>query len=444
MPAVVQPATLGSLGRLSGTVVAERSTGLSVWRCERQFPVFLLRCGMTRLDASSDPSMEDILASIRRIIAEDPPGSRPSPTPRAPEPPASNFAFGRPFMPKAAPVTPAAAAAPRREPVLSFGESVPATAEFKSPSRGYESFEALAPELPPWQDERSGDLEPEFQSEPEPEAEDAVAQAPQRSVDDQLSDLLDDAPLAAETFADMPSEPAAQQPAVEAQTKSVAVEALADVAHAGPAVTHPDLETRPRFTISRDGYVPAPAPNADKSDPFDFDLGPSPFEIKAKPAVSAPKSAVIEENIASLVSRALESAAPAKAAIEAKQVSATHGKPSFVPPRVDATLSPEPVVTAAPAAAPRFEAARSPVAAPAPSTAASAKPEPAVETAIAILEPASSVPSTHVRSMEDTVADLLRPLLKSWLAENMPKIVERALRREMTEQTHGEHKAAAE
>jgi cell pole-organizing protein PopZ len=35
--------------------------------------------------------------------------------------------------------------------------------------------------------------------------------------------------------------------------------------------------------------------------------------------------------------------------------------------------------------------------------------------------------------MEDAVADLLRPLLKTWLAENMPKIVERALRREMTE-----------
>jgi cell pole-organizing protein PopZ len=35
--------------------------------------------------------------------------------------------------------------------------------------------------------------------------------------------------------------------------------------------------------------------------------------------------------------------------------------------------------------------------------------------------------------MEDAVADLFRPLLKTWLAENMPKIVERALRREMSE-----------
>lgn len=55
-------------------------------------------------------------------------------------------------------------------------------------------------------------------------------------------------------------------------------------------------------------------------------------------------------------------------------------------------------------------------------------------------EPAShtTLPATRSenpldRPMEDAMADLLRPLLKTWLAENMPKIVERALRREMTE-----------
>ncbi|WP_143111389.1 DUF2497 domain-containing protein [Hyphomicrobium facile] len=41
--------------------------------------------------------------------------------------------------------------------------------------------------------------------------------------------------------------------------------------------------------------------------------------------------------------------------------------------------------------------------------------------------------TTGDRPMEDAVADLLRPLLKTWLAENMPKILERALRREMSE-----------
>lgn len=35
------------------------------------------------------------------------------------------------------------------------------------------------------------------------------------------------------------------------------------------------------------------------------------------------------------------------------------------------------------------------------------------------------------RTMEDTVAELLRPLLKQWLADNMPRIVEKALRIEL-------------
>jgi len=51
----------------------------------------------------------------------------------------------------------------------------------------------------------------------------------------------------------------------------------------------------------------------------------------------------------------------------------------------------------------------------------------------AALPPLSNELTTGDRPMEDAVADLLRPLLKTWLAENMPKILERALRREMSE-----------
>lgn len=51
---------------------------------------------------------------------------------------------------------------------------------------------------------------------------------------------------------------------------------------------------------------------------------------------------------------------------------------------------------------------------------------------------------TFQRSMEDTVADLLRPMLKSWISENMPRIVERALRKEIEEKMRAEHKSAAE
>lgn len=46
--------------------------------------------------------------------------------------------------------------------------------------------------------------------------------------------------------------------------------------------------------------------------------------------------------------------------------------------------------------------------------------------------------------MEETVADLLRPMLRNWLSENMPRIVERALRKELEESNRSEHKSAAE
>jgi cell pole-organizing protein PopZ len=35
------------------------------------------------------------------------------------------------------------------------------------------------------------------------------------------------------------------------------------------------------------------------------------------------------------------------------------------------------------------------------------------------------------RTLEDTVADLLRPMLRDWLDANMPRIVEKALRVEL-------------
>lgn len=38
-----------------------------------------------------------------------------------------------------------------------------------------------------------------------------------------------------------------------------------------------------------------------------------------------------------------------------------------------------------------------------------------------------------VRTVEDIVAELLRPMLREWLAENMPRMVEKALRIELAE-----------
>ena len=37
------------------------------------------------------------------------------------------------------------------------------------------------------------------------------------------------------------------------------------------------------------------------------------------------------------------------------------------------------------------------------------------------------------RTLDDTVAELLRPMLRQWLADNMPRIVEKALRIEIAQ-----------
>lgn len=74
-----------------------------------------------------------------------------------------------------------------------------------------------------------------------------------------------------------------------------------------------------------------------------------------------------------------------------------------------------------------------------PAPAAVTSPSPAL---LAIATPAAASPATAapavlglggVRTVEDIVAELLRPMLREWLAENMPRMVEKALRIELAE-----------
>lgn len=97
------------------------------------------------------------------------------------------------------------------------------------------------------------------------------------------------------------------------------------------------------------------------------------------------------------------------------------------PPRVPEFVR-EPVRAPEPAPSPEFVRAN-----PAPSAASALRSEASDSGLQAGDFPPLSTELSGDRPMEDAVADLLRPLLKTWLAENMPKILERALRREMTE-----------
>jgi cell pole-organizing protein PopZ len=480
---------------------------------------------MTRLDHGAEPSMEDILASIRKIIAEEPPGSRPLP-PQQRAMPSSTAVLDRPPLHREplSELRPAAL-----EPYLRASTSqtnVPAY-----PSASVPLTEAVTPVIDRGLTARS--VEPEFEK-PSPAG---------KSIDDQLADLLDDAPAIAQSSAhasasDALPGSAESDPSVDVVSKLTGWPSAAETSDDAPKAHEPD--PRPGFTVSRAGYVPDSKDIDDRGpDPFDFDLGPSPFELKvqkiidpAKPA-EAPAAgnqktpghdfaeAVIKPSIAAAVAEALKEpavaiqldantkantaakvdemdAAPAQPAptqatpapMPAREVmrevkfvtpigaasndasrfdprSDDHKVPVFdaTKPSVTATLPPQKSEAELDAA---FAHSKAQAAAPTPSQKASARAaplssvrassanmeEPAVVTDIHDDEPAAPASSSSQNALtfaepsqsaiEDSVADLLRPMLKNWLAENMPKIVERALRREFSEQARTEHKSAAE
>lgn len=63
--------------------------------------------------------------------------------------------------------------------------------------------------------------------------------------------------------------------------------------------------------------------------------------------------------------------------------------------------------------------------------AADAHPAPPAPQTSPIFNGGEAVSQSASRSLEDVVADMLRPMLQKWVAENMPRIMEKALRSEM-------------
>jgi hypothetical protein len=54
------------------------------------------------------------------------------------------------------------------------------------------------------------------------------------------------------------------------------------------------------------------------------------------------------------------------------------------------------------------------------------------------LVPAAPPAPPGVRTLEDTVVDLLRPMVRDWLDDNMPRLVEKALRIEATDRARAQ------
>lgn len=266
---------------------------------------------MTQPAKVQEPSMEEILASIRRIIADD--EAKPavaekvsSPTPPPPPPP-----------PAAVKPEKAAVAAPAPKPAIDnkppLNTSPPSNTPAAKPSA------AKAPAAPP------------PKPAPAPPAPAAVPSNSQDDIDALLSGL-DDAPAEAEI---RPSQP---EPEVLELTDEMAL---------------------PSRTPLR-----APFKKVEPQDDLEFN------EAAAKP---------------------------------------TYRPPAYEPPPFESPTVSQQILS------------RSTVS--------------AVESAFSSL--ANTVPSSNTRTLEDLVKEMLRPMLKSWLDDNLPGLVERIVKAEIERVSRG-------
>lgn len=70
-------------------------------------------------------------------------------------------------------------------------------------------------------------------------------------------------------------------------------------------------------------------------------------------------------------------------------------------------------------------------AAPAPAAPAVAAPSPSAPAAVAAAPEQAAPSRAAARTLEDIIADMARPMLEKWIADNMPRIMEKALRGEL-------------
>jgi len=500
---------------------------------------------MSRFEPNVEPSMEEILASIRKIIAEDTSGSRTVPPP-APSPSRAQQSSVRPnagarpaasqqrgFMSRESFMkSPAPAEEPGEQrfftPVTPPQDPVPSDANHKPASETGTAKAASAPATAPAPSSPAPVRAPEVNVavksvEVAPVQVAATSSEPEKLVplaSKPEQDKAEDKSIAAEVKAIVEAEQKSLAPApapgseaqlIDAQlvellgedlkalreaderqdwTTAPTLNAAAKVAPA-PVVAPKPAEPTAKLNGAAASVAPPAAARAEAAesaqnpDPFAFDLGPSPFLPRAlnekaseqkisidPPQQQAPLRSSVPQREDSRPSAAAQTPpkangspisheparqSPSAPRVQASQPQAAPAAPrpaTFAVPSVSATLGPhrklEPLSDSFKPAEPSPD--------PFPFRALPRSSEPPVDTErLAIehrLQPASTPPLSALppldieadpvvggdRTMEDAVADLLRPLLKTWLAENMPKIVERALRREMTERLLPGHK----
>lgn len=475
---------------------------------------------MSGMEKAGEATMDEVLASIRRLLAEEPAASPlpppqrvAAPIPGVPSPSAAPMNSASPLGSNAGSAIPPPPA-PKPAGPAAMTEAVPALKAQAPSTPDAPKLAASEPTKAPQKpaplaaaplsiDEVLGladdSLKPQRAAEKPASATPALAAAP-------VPPATPAAPSAASPFGGAPSwlfpkppageplgdkavapeskpaeKPAEEKPAETktAETKAApaqsaatpdlgavipgrpepAPQALRDEAKtAAPAPTPSPAPAPARSPATNTGFVsPAlpertNAPTAPRPESGPVERQPTLAErlvnqvLVAKPAPSpkpAPATAASGVNGSDKATSDASPAAPAKPLPEqkppepaaeqlAKSAAASDAKPKVNGTTDGAHMPKAPGAAAAPAKVPVAKPAHD---TPMPPQAARAMVANVMSGAVppaSAQAPAPSQPTAEqVRTMEDTVAELLRPMLRQWLDANMPRIVEKALRVEL-------------
>lgn len=361
---------------------------------------------MHKSDKAPEPSMEEILASIRKIIAEEPIGSRPGPTPATPNEELSSTA--RPLQPQrdSGPEEPPYSV---EDALADLMDDRPRIA--RGPERAQEpppkAEEPPAPAAPAVGEGRRSSWLFGRATSGTPSAPPQTSPLPGlgRTPASGLREQLDAAPAPAPTKGEgePPTSKPSQQPA-----------------EARSPFGRPHGEQSPLASFStppanQSQELPRPAPQ--RFPAREPGSGITPGERREGPA--QPSSQVSPQAPAPLQAKTPSEPSPQPGALAGNLRREASGidQPAT---RVESgeqdsqSLSPPAAGAAQPRPAQRADVSE-------PVTAASPKTS----------EPAPQAQSTG-RTLEDAVVELLRPMLREWLNANMPQIVEKALRAELS------------
>ena len=432
---------------------------------------------MSQAEKVSEPSMDEILASIRKIIAEEPTGTKaPAGGAAASEPKRTSFGLANvPHQPvHAHPVQPHPV---EPQPAQSPAAAVPTKSVAPAaalPAASSASVAATPASYRPIEMPRASK-----------EDQNALNHL---LLEEDLADLVDPSPLPAATASTsapaphgrpaaavavgspmngLPTPPAGEKPGWRFPRPAPRADAVLDRPPLAPMVPAEAIMPTPRPA------APAPVDRSDETAALARSLaarvgappvpGAAPAAPQSDVSLAAAKEAAIKAAARDAASKAAASAldalaaglavgAPVKAeatpavAVAQPEVAAA---PVVVAEIATPVLPPEPMSMPVEAANNGVPAHPSVVAEASveaeiaeghPASAVKAEPiavvAPVPTPVVRVAEPAvaaepAAASAVPMRTMEDTVAELLRPMLREWLDNNMPRIVEKAMRVEM-------------